>query len=221
MTTGANALTARQKCSGRALRDVSELHGFIMNELAEHLLAKGKTPVVWNECLKPNLRKEVVIMHWTPSAHELEESYQALLNGYRVIFQTHSESYYDMPHTFNPMKKAYQAKSLAVLTPEMKENTLGTQGALWTEFVPDEERVQFMAFPREAAKAEVAWGGPAPDDYFRFKKRWAALSDHLAGIGLSNHAPLEAVDPNFLTRLLHAARDTAVDMTAEQRRWGR
>lgn len=201
--------------------DVSELHGFIMNELAEHLLAKGKTPVVWNECLKPNLRKEVVIMHWTPSVHELEESFQGLLNDYRVIFQTHSESYYDMPHTFNPMKKAYRAKSLAALTPEMKENTLGTQGALWTEFVRDEARIQFMAFPREAAKAEVAWGGPAPDDYFRFKKRWTALSDHLAGIGLSNQAPLEAVDPNLITRLLHAAHDTAVDMTAEQRRWQR
>jgi N-acetyl-beta-hexosaminidase len=119
------------------------------------------------------------------------------------------------------MKKAYQAKSLVALTPEMMENTLGTQGALWTEFVRDEARIQFMAFPREAAKAEVAWAGPAPDDYFHFKKRWQALNDHLAAMQLSNHAPLEAVDPNFITRLLHAARDTAVDMTAEQRRWQR
>jgi hexosaminidase len=199
--------------------DVSELHGFIMNVLSAHLIAKGKTPVVWNECLKPNLSKDVVIMQWTPNPAEMQETLHALGEGYRAIFQTHSESYYDMPHTFNPMKKAYQAKSLAAIDPAVEGQVLGTQGALWTEFVRNENRLQFQVFPREAAKAEVAWSGPAADDYFQFKKRWEALLDHFSAEGLTNPAPLAAVDPNFLTRALHTAHDIGADFHAEQKRW--
>ena len=203
----------------QGFENVSELHGFIMNVLSEHLIARGKTPVVWNECLKPNLSKDVVIMQWTPNAAEMQETLHALSEGYRAVFQTHSESYYDMPHTFNPMRKAYQAKSLAAIDPAVENQVLGTQGALWTEFVRDENRLQFMVFPREAAKAEVAWSGPAADDYFRFKKRWEDLSDHFAEMGLTNPAPLAAVDPNFITRFLHAAHDIGADFHAEQKRW--
>lgn len=199
--------------------EVSELHGFIMNVLSDHLIQKGKTPVVWNECLKPNLSKEVVIMHWTPNPAEMKETLHALTEGYRAIFQTHSESYYDMPHTFNPMKRAYQAKSLAAIDPAVESQVLGTQGALWTEFVRDEHRLQFQVFPREAAKAEAAWTGPAADDYFNFKKRWENQLDFFAAQGLTNPAPTAAVDPNFITRALHAAHDIGANFHAEQERW--
>ncbi|MEE4194363.1 MAG: beta-N-acetylhexosaminidase [Anaerolineae bacterium] len=199
--------------------DVSELHGYIMNVLSDHLLAKGKTPIVWNECLKPNLSKDVAIMHWTPVPKEMQETLHALGEGYKVIFQTHSESYYDMPHTFNPMKRAYQAKSLAAIDPELQSQVLGTQGALWTEFVRDEKRLQFQVFPREAAKAEVAWSGPAADDYFQFKKRWEANLGLFEAMGLTNPAPLAAVDPNLLTKALHAAHDIGANFHAEQQRW--
>lgn len=199
--------------------DVSELHGFIMNVLSDHLIKKGKTPVVWNECLKPNLSKEVVIMQWTPNPVEMQETLHALGEGYRAVFQTHSESYYDMPHTFNPMKRAYQASSLAVIEPSLASQVLGTQGAVWTEFVRDENRLQFQAFPREAAKSEVAWSGPAADDYFNFKRRWEAQLPYFEAQGLTNAAPLAAVDPNFITRALHAAHDTGMDFHAEQKRW--
>lgn len=203
----------------QGFKDVSELHGYIMNVLSAHLIKKGKTPVVWNECLKPNLSKDVVIMHWTPNPIEMQETLHALEKGYKVIFQTHSESYYDMPHTFNPMKKVYQAKSLASIDPAVEEQVLGTQGALWTEFVRDEKRLQFQVFPREAAKAEIAWSGPAADDYFNFKKRWEALVEYFEAQGLTNPAPVAAVDPNFITRALHAANDIGANFHAEQERW--
>ena len=199
--------------------DVSELHGYIMNVLSEHLIAKGKTPVVWNECLKPNLSKDVVIMHWTPNPLEMKETLHGMKEGYKVIFQTHSESYYDMPHTLNPMKKAYMAKSLSTIDPEVEHQVLGTQGALWTEFVRDEKRLQFQTFPRETAKAEVAWSGPAADDYFQFKKRWETNLGHFEAMGLTNAAPLAAVDPNFITKALHGAGDIGANFHAEQQRW--
>ncbi len=199
--------------------DVSELHGYIMNVLSEHLIAKGKTPVVWNECLKPNLNKDVVIMHWTPLPNEMKETIRGMEEGYRVIFQTHSESYYDMPHTFNPMRRAYRAKSLAAIDPALESQVLGTQGALWTEFVRDENRLQFQVFPREAAKAEVAWSGPSADDYFQFKKRWEAHQGYFEAMGLTNPAPLAAVDPNLLTKALHSAHDIGANFHAEQQRW--
>ena len=36
---------------------------------------------------------------------------------------------------------------------------LGTQGMLWSEYLPTPKLVQWRAFPRLAALAEVAWSG--------------------------------------------------------------
>ena len=34
---------------------------------------------------------------------------------------------------------------------------LGTQGQLWSEYIPTAEHIEYMAFPRMCALAEVAW----------------------------------------------------------------
>ena len=52
---------------------------------------------------------------------------------------------------------------------------LGVQCQLWTEYMPTPEQVEYMAFPRLCAFAEVAWGSSG--DYADFLRR---LDPHLA-----------------------------------------
>ena len=42
-----------------------------------------------------------------------------------------------------------------------KLNHLGAQGQLWTEYMPDADHVEYMAFPRACALAEIVWPPPA------------------------------------------------------------
>jgi hexosaminidase len=144
---------------------------------------------------------------------------RALEDGYQVIFQTFWESYFDYAHSFIPLKKVYRAKSLDQIPPAAWSRVLGVQGALWTEFVEDIERIQWNTFPRLAAKAEVGWSQSGDCSYVDFKQRWVKLKAHMENIGLSNSAPLEACEPSFYRRNMALANDVMRDMQAEQRRW--
>jgi hexosaminidase len=44
-----------------------------------------------------------------------------------------------------------------VLTPEQAIHIIGVQGNVWTEFIKTPDEVEYMAFPRAIAMAEVAW----------------------------------------------------------------
>jgi len=49
------------------------------------------------------------------------------------------------------------------LTPEQGAHVLGVQANIWTELMPTESQVEYMAFPRLCALSEVAWSGPERD----------------------------------------------------------
>jgi hexosaminidase len=195
------------------------LNSWIMTELAAYLEQRGKTAIVWNEALSSNLTEDIVIMHWTPNPIALRRTKRALKDGYRVIFQTFSESYFDYAYSLNPLKRVYRAKSLDNLSPSTWSRVLGVQGALWTEFVENEERIQWNAFPRLAAKAEVGWSQSGDRNYKDFTIRWEKLKKHLKTIGLHNPAPAEIYNPSIYRQRVALANDVLKDMHAEQKRW--
>lgn len=211
------------ECQGvkeqNSLDSFSGLNSLIMNDLGAYVKHKGKTPIVWNEALHPTLDKGTVIMHWTPKPLSLLSTKRALMDGYQVIFQTFRESYFDYAHSLNPLKRVYRAKTLDRISPSAWSRVLGVQGALWTEFVEDEERIQWNSFPRLAAKAEVGWSQSGDRNYEDFKFRWENLREHLKAIGLHNPAPLDVYDPSFYRRSMALAHDVIRDMHAEQKRW--
>ena len=49
------------------------------------------------------------------------------------------------------------------LNPDEKAHILGLQGQLWREYLPGPENVEYMAFPRLCALAEVGWSSPEKD----------------------------------------------------------
>jgi hexosaminidase len=56
------------------------------------------------------------------------------------------------------------------------EHVLGAQGQLWTEYMPDPQRMEYMAWPRLCALAEVLWSPPQTRDAAGFARR---LKTHL------------------------------------------
>ena len=203
----------------------ADLTTHTMNVLAVHLRRRDKTAVVWNEALRSSLSKDVVVMHWRPGWRSMGRTKQALRDGYQVVFQTWLESYFDYPHTIVPLRSVYRARTFEDVEPAMAQNVLGVQGALWTEFVADEARIQFNVFPRLAAKAEVGWSGPpSRADYARrypdFQQRWQALLPHLEGMGLAHAASLAVSDPRPARQAWDLLRDLRRgDLQAEERRW--
>ncbi|MFD5745998.1 beta-N-acetylhexosaminidase [Streptomyces sp. NPDC127033] len=78
------------------------------------------------------------------------------------------------------------------LTEEEAAHVLGTQANVWTEVMQDRSRVDYQAFPRLAAFAEVAWSAlPAPGerDFADFEQRMAEHYRRLDALGVAYRPP--------------------------------
>ena len=211
----------RRVKDNQELDSFAELNAWLMNDLGKFLRQKGKTPIVWNEALGPIMDKNTVVMHWTPHPFTFSKTRRALLEGYQVIMQPFWESYFDYAHSLIPLKRVYRAKTLDRIPPSAMANLLGAQGALWTEFVEDEPRIQWNTFPRLAAKAEVGWSQSGIRSYNDFQLRWTNINTRLEQLRLHNPAPLEACNPSYYRRSMALAQDVLQDMHAEQKRWSK
>ncbi|MDZ7632730.1 MAG: family 20 glycosylhydrolase [Gemmatimonadaceae bacterium] len=63
-----------------------------------------------------------------------------------------------------------------VLTASESKHILGAQAQLWTEYIRTPKELEYMAFPRLSALAEVVWSRTDRRDFADFMQR---LSTHL------------------------------------------
>jgi len=66
---------------------------------------------------------------------------------------------------------------------------LGAQGQLWTEYLKTPKQVEYMAFPRLTALAEVTWTQREGKDYQEFLERLSAHLKRLSVLDV-NYRPL-------------------------------
>ena len=94
-----------------------------------------------------------------------------------------------------PLKKVYDYEAVPVaLTPEQAKHVLGAQAQLWSEYIPDADHLQYMAYPRACALSEVLWSPVATRDYDSFLSRLKHHLERLKAAGI-NYRPLERNRP--------------------------
>jgi hexosaminidase len=88
------------------------------------------------------------------------------------------DSYQDAPHTqpmafgpYMPLEKVYSYDPRAEIDSAKAHLIYGIQGNLWVEYIPTEELVEYMIYPRILAIAEIGWSNPAIRNYSEFRQR--------------------------------------------------
>jgi hexosaminidase len=88
------------------------------------------------------------------------------------------DSYQDAPHTqpmafgpYMPLEKVYSYNPTDGLKEEQAKLIYGVQGNLWVEYIPTEELVEYMIYPRILAISEIGWSNPATRNYGEFRQR--------------------------------------------------
>lgn len=179
------------------LGDAHGLQSYFIRRIEAYLNTKGKKIIGWDEILEGGLAPNATVMSW----RGIEGGIAAAKAGHDVVMTPTSHcylDYYQSDHPeeplaiggFLPLAKVYAQEPIpAELTADEAKHILGTQGNLWTEYIPTLEKLHYMAFPRMCALAEVAWTPATRRDYNDFVVR---LLPHLArlnqrGIGAANH----------------------------------
>jgi hexosaminidase len=163
------AVQARAKELG--LSDVDDMLGWWIGRLQSHLAGHGRMVAVWDELLETNPPKDLLFFGWRDSA----KAPAAREAGYEAVSCPQEHAYFDWAESdrsdeplairgYLPLDKAYAFEP---------GDVTGVQGNLWTEYLPTPELVEWRAFPRLAALAEIGWGKA---DYIDFSRR---LPNHL------------------------------------------
>ncbi len=191
------------KCQARiaaeGLADEHELQSWFIRRVEAWLNARGRKLVGWDEILEGGLAPNATVMSWrgrsggiaaanaghdvvmTPTAHCYLDYYQ------------HEDWSREPPAIAStlPLEQVWQFEVTPSAIPaDKRHHVLGGQGNLWTEYIPTSEHLEYMAFPRAIALAEILWNEP---EARRYGDLVARLKRHLAcldNLGV-NYRPLD------------------------------
>jgi len=168
----------------KGLKDEAELQSWFIRQMDTFLTRHGRRLVGWDDILQGGLAPGATVMSWRGELGGIT----AANAGHDVVMAPTSHTYFDYYQGpgekeplaiggYLPLKKVYQYNPIPKAIPADKaKHVLGVQGQLWGEYISTPEHLEYMAYPRAAALAEVGWSPKALKDYESFLVR---LRHHL------------------------------------------
>ncbi|MFI1033514.1 beta-N-acetylhexosaminidase [Streptomyces sp. NPDC020951] len=187
--------TAQARIRELGLADEDQLQSWFIGHFDKWLTARGRRLIGWDEILEGGLAEGAAVSSWRGYAGGIA----AARAGHDVVMCPEQQVYLDhrqapgedepVPIGFvRTLEDVYRFEPVpGELTSEEARHVLGTQANLWTEVMEDHARVDYQAFPRLAAFAEVAWSSlPAgrDRDFADFERRMAAHYGRLDASGV-------------------------------------
>lgn len=149
------------------LKSVEELQSYFVKRMEKFFHSKGKTLIGWDEILEGGISPTAVLMYWR--AWVPDAPVKAARHGNTVIMTPGNPLYFDGPPDRNSIYNVYHFQPIPKgLTADEAKHIIGAQANIWTEYIPSEQRADYMFMPRMTALAEVLWTNHANyDDYLQ------------------------------------------------------
>ncbi|MEW1774831.1 beta-N-acetylhexosaminidase [Streptomyces sp. NPDC086777] len=182
------------------LADEDALQSWFIGHFAKWLSARGRRLIGWDEILEGGIAEGAAVSSWRGYGGGIA----AARAGHDVVMCPEQYVYLDhrqaggadepVPIGYvRTLEDVYRFEPVpAELDESQARRVLGTQANVWTEVMEDHARVDYQAFPRLAAFAEVAWSAlPAPGqrDFAGFERRMAAHYRRLDALGVAYRPP--------------------------------
>ena len=154
----------------------------------------GKRMVGWEEVAKARLHPTTIVQQWRSDS----AAAAAVRQGAKLILSPASRAYLDMRYTretmlglnwagFVEVKDAYGWDPASFLPVVTEASVIGVEAPMWSETVKNMTALQFMAFPRLPAIAEIGWSPAAAKDWESFRVRLAAQAPRWELMGVNFH----------------------------------
>ena len=177
-----------------------QLQTWFMSRIVKYLQLHGRHAIGWDEIIDGGAIEGAIIMSWRGEQGGIISAQK----GNDVIMTPHRFCYLDYYQWRNreqeplsiggylPLSVVYQYDPVPKqLTDEQKKRILGSQGNLWTEYIKDFKHIEYMAYPRACAIAEVTWTLVDKKSYNNFLMRLREYKRRL-----------EILDVNFARHML-------------------
>ncbi|MCC6681684.1 MAG: family 20 glycosylhydrolase [Phycisphaeraceae bacterium] len=162
------------------MENLDELQSYFIHKVEEHLNARGRRMIGWDEILQGGLAPNATVM----SLRGIKGGLAAASMGHDVVMSPTDYCYIDYRQaeyetgfgkSTLTLEKVYSFDPTpAELDAEQAKHILGVQGNLWTERIATPQRAEYMALPRSCAIAEAGWSTMDRRDWADFQRRLEA-----------------------------------------------
>ena len=183
------------RCQGRmkeeGLANEHQLEDYFIRRIETFVHSHGKRLIGWSEIQNDHLLPETVVMDWIGGGAEAARA------GNDVVMTPEDFCYLDFYQSLDrssepaaagaylPLAKVYAFEPLPPGLPsEAQARVLGAQGNLWTEYMSSLAQVEYMAFPRLCALAEVLWSPKTSRHWPDFVRRLQVHEQRLDRLGI-------------------------------------
>jgi hexosaminidase len=160
----------------------ADLQAYFNQHVQEIVARHGKIMIGWDEVLRPDLPKDIVIQSWRGQASLADASRQGfrglLSYGYYLDLMWPASRHYAV----DPL-----ADAAAKLTPEEQQRILGGEACMWSEYVSPES-IDSRIWPRMTAIAERLWSRQDVTNVDSMYQRMEATSQWLNWLGLTHNS---------------------------------
>jgi hexosaminidase len=176
------------------LKDEHELQSYFIQRIEKFINSKGKKLIGWDEILEGGLSPNATVMSWRGEEGGIaaaKQNHDVIMtpNGYCYLDHYQAKPTDKEPDAIGgylPVEKVYSYNpDAASLNTEERKHILGVQGNVWTEYITTSDKVEYMAYPRSIALAEVAWSPQATRNYKDFVGRLQKHFSRLDAMGVN------------------------------------
>jgi hexosaminidase len=183
------------------LKDEDDMQSWFLSQIGAFITEHGRRFIGWDEILEGGLPAGAAVMSW----RGFEGGIAAAQANHDVIMAPSSHVYFDHYQSndpteplaiggYTPLDKVYSFEPIpSDLTAEQALHVLGAQCTLWSEYMPTPEHLEYMAFPRAIALAEVIWTPKNLHDFASFTQRLTAHEARLTNLQV-NFRPVARLD---------------------------
>lgn len=182
----------QQRMRELGVPDETALQSWFVERMEAFLHEHGRRLIGWDEILEGGIAPRATVMSW----RGIDGALTAARLGHDTVLTPWPTLYFD--HRQSALAAEPPGRGLIVtledvyrfdpMPPELaeagEEHVLGVQANVWTEHIRTPERVAYMAFPRAAALAEVAWSQPDRRNWTHFAARLPAQFQRYRRLGV-------------------------------------
>ena len=168
----------QQMIKEKGLKDEHGLQSYFIQRIEKYVNGKGRTIIGWDEILEGGLAPNAIVMSWQGEAGGIaaaKENHHVIMTPGSHVYLDHSQTKNEKEVTiggFLPLETVYGYEPIPKeLNEQQAKYVMGAQGNVWTEYMANPAKVEYMIFPRLSALSEVLWSPKESKNWTEFQTK--------------------------------------------------
>lgn len=168
----------QQLIKEKGLKDEHGLQSYFIQRIEKYINSKGKQIIGWDEILEGGLAPNATVMSWRGEQGGIDAAKQK----HNVIMTPSTYVYFDYAQSkpedsltiggYLPIQTVYSYDPIPKeLAADEQHYVLGAQANLWSEYLGNWSKLEYMIFPRLSALSEVLWSQKDGRSWAEFEPR--------------------------------------------------